>query len=52
MEIKNEISQAQYDLLINTLKARFTKNMKRHSNIEWDKVKIIGSIFGKIMVSI
>lgn len=35
---KKELSAAQRDELLNTLKARFEKNMNRHKNCEWDNV--------------
>lgn len=33
-----ELSSEQVENLINLLKARFEKNMKRHEGIQWDKV--------------
>lgn len=37
--IKKEFSSSAKQELLNTLKARFEKNMNRHKNIEWDKVQ-------------
>ncbi len=37
--MKKEISSKQYEELFKILKARFEKNMKRHKDIEWEKVK-------------
>ncbi|WP_042225148.1 DUF4256 domain-containing protein [Oceanobacillus manasiensis] len=34
-----ELTQEQRETLLNTLKARFEKNMHRHENLEWDKVQ-------------
>lgn len=39
MENKKELSPAQREELISTLKARFEKNMNRHEGIEWAKVQ-------------
>jgi Protein of unknown function (DUF4256) len=36
---KRELSSAQREELLRTLKARFAKNMTRHQHLEWDKVK-------------
>jgi len=36
---KKKLSPEQRAALLNTLKARFDKNMKRHSGIEWAKVQ-------------
>ena len=36
---KKELSPAQRDELLSTLKVRFEKNMKRHKGIEWAKVQ-------------
>ena len=36
---KNELSSAQREELLKTLKARFEKNMNRHKGIEWTKVQ-------------
>ena len=36
---KNELSPAQRDELLKTLKARFEKNMDRHKGLEWAKVQ-------------
>lgn len=36
---KKELSPAQSKELINTLKTRFEKNMKRHKGLEWAKVQ-------------
>lgn len=35
---RKELLQEQKEELIKVLKARFDKNMKRHEDIEWDKV--------------
>lgn len=37
--MKNKLSSAQSKELINILKTRFDKNMKRHKGIEWAKVQ-------------
>lgn len=37
--MKNKISPQQREELLNTLKTRFEKNMKRHKGIEWVKVQ-------------
>src|SRR5579862_2045303 len=37
--MKKEISPKQRDELLNTLKARFEKNMQRHKGVEWAKVQ-------------
>lgn len=37
--MKKELSTKQIDTLLNTLKARFEKNMNRHKGIEWTKVQ-------------
>ncbi|MEP6928322.1 MAG: DUF4256 domain-containing protein [Ginsengibacter sp.] len=37
--MKKELSSKQREELLNTLKARFGKNMKRHKDIEWTKVQ-------------
>lgn len=34
------LNQTQMDELINTLNERFTKNMQRHSNLDWTKVEV------------
>jgi hypothetical protein len=39
MENKKELSPAQREELISTLKARFEKNMNRHKGIEWAEVQ-------------
>jgi hypothetical protein len=39
MENKKELSPAQSEELISTLKARFEKNMNRHKGIEWVDVQ-------------
>lgn len=39
MERKKQLSPAQQQELISTLKARFEKNKNRHQNIEWAKVE-------------
>src|SRR5882757_7801728 len=36
---KKEVSPAQREELLKTLKARFEKNMDRHESLEWAKVK-------------
>lgn len=36
---KNELSAAQREELLKTLKARFEKNMNRHKGLDWAKVK-------------
>ena len=36
---KKELSPAQRDELLKVLKARFEKNMNRHADLEWEKVK-------------
>jgi hypothetical protein len=36
---KNKLSPEQQKTLLNTLKARFEKNMNRHKGIEWSKVQ-------------
>lgn len=36
---KKELSQEQREELLRLLKVRFEKNMNRHSELEWDKVK-------------
>ncbi|MBA4700136.1 MAG: DUF4256 domain-containing protein [Ruminococcus sp.] len=36
---KKELSSKQREELLETLKARFEKNMDRHADIEWDKVQ-------------
>ncbi|MEO8414050.1 MAG: DUF4256 domain-containing protein [Ginsengibacter sp.] len=43
---KKELSSEQVDKLLNELKARFEKNMKRHNGIAWTKVqaKLTGNI--------
>lgn len=38
-EMKKELSQKQREELIETLKARFEKNMNRHPGLEWAKVQ-------------
>ncbi|MEO5890315.1 MAG: DUF4256 domain-containing protein [Ferruginibacter sp.] len=38
--MKKELSSKQCEELINTLKDRFEKNMKRHKGIEWNKVQL------------
>ena len=37
--MKKELSPKQREALLNTLKARFEKNMNRHKGVEWAKVK-------------
>jgi hypothetical protein len=36
---KKELSKAQREELLKTLKARFEKNMNRHNGVEWGKVQ-------------
>ena len=36
---KKKLSSEQREELLNALKARFEKNMKRHKGVDWDKVK-------------
>jgi hypothetical protein len=36
---KIELSQEQCKEILNTLKARFEKNMKRHKGVEWANVQ-------------
>jgi len=38
-KIKKELSKAQRDELLKTLKARFEKNMNRHKGLDWAKVQ-------------
>ncbi len=38
MKPKKELSATELTELLNTLNVRFTKNMKRHAGLEWDKV--------------
>src|SRR3990170_2312872 len=37
--MKKELSPKQHEELLNTLKARFEKNMNRHKGLEWAKVQ-------------
>ena len=39
VETKKQLSAAQREELLATLKARFEKNMNRHKGLEWTKVK-------------
>ena len=39
IKTKKDLSPAQREELLKTLKARFEKNMNRHKNIEWTKVQ-------------
>ena len=39
MERKKKLSPEQSKELLNALKARFEKNMKRHKGLEWAKVQ-------------
>jgi hypothetical protein len=39
MQTKNELSPEQREELLNTLKARFEKNMSRHPGLEWAAVQ-------------
>lgn len=36
---KKKLSQEQRETLLNTLKARFEKNMHRHEELQWEKVQ-------------
>ncbi|WP_416864796.1 MAG: DUF4256 domain-containing protein [Imperialibacter sp.] len=48
---KKELSPAQSEELLNTLKARFEKHMNRHKGLEWAKVKErLGANPGKLWV--
>src|SRR4051812_12185926 len=38
MDTKMELSAEQREELLSTLKARFEKNMKRHTGLEWAEV--------------
>jgi len=39
MKNKKELSSAQREELLSTLKVRFKKNMNRHEGVEWEKVQ-------------
>jgi hypothetical protein len=39
IEIDRELSSVQSEALLDTLKARFEKNMKRHHGLQWDKIQ-------------
>ena len=39
VKTKRELSPAQREQLLGTLKARFEQNTARHQRLEWDKVK-------------
>lgn len=39
METKNQLSSAQHQELIKTLKTRFEKNQNRHSGLDWTKIE-------------
>lgn len=39
MASKKELSPSQREKLLDTLKARFEKNMKRHPGLEWEKIQ-------------
>ena len=39
MSKKNVLSEEEQEELLNTLRARFEKNMDRHKNLAWDKVQ-------------
>lgn len=39
MTVKKELSPAQVDELLRTLKTRFDKNMHRHQELKWDEVQ-------------
>jgi hypothetical protein len=39
VEVKNELPSDKGETLLKTLKARFEKNMNRHTGIEWAKVQ-------------
>ncbi len=38
VETRKELRPGQRDALLGVLKSRFEKNMRRHKNIDWDKV--------------
>lgn len=40
VETKKELSAKQHEELIQTLRSRFEKNMRRHTEVEWNKVQI------------
>ena len=37
--MEKELSSKEREALLNTLKARFEKNMNRHKSIDWTKVQ-------------
>lgn len=39
VETQKELSAKQHEELIQTLRSRFEKNMRRHTDVEWDKVQ-------------
>lgn len=39
MSTKKKLSTSQSEELLSILKARFEKNMKRHKDLEWDKIQ-------------
>ncbi|MGE5401909.1 MAG: DUF4256 domain-containing protein [Ignavibacteriales bacterium] len=49
---KNELSPEQREKLLETLKARFEKNMNRHNGIEWAEVQARLEANGKKMQSL
>jgi hypothetical protein len=38
--MKKELTKKQAEELLNTLKTRFEKNLKRHKDLEWDNIQI------------
>jgi hypothetical protein len=38
--MKKELTKNQAEELLNTLKTRFEKNLKRHKDLEWDNIQI------------
>ena len=40
MAVKKELSAAQQEELLKTLRSRFDQNMSRHEGLEWDKVEL------------
>lgn len=38
MKIKNKLTAEQSEAILNTLAARFKQNMKRHKDVDWEKV--------------
>src|SRR6202167_536366 len=39
VKTKKELSSAQHEELLKTLKARFEKNMNRHKGLDWSKAQ-------------